>query len=468
MAQDLTRGGDPAEGREAAATASAARTSDDSAAGTSVEAMASAQSEAARSVAAHSVPEIEGQLDKLWARAAAARADQARARIALTAAQAEAAARAAAALAAADDPGDAHLVSARSSVLNLVVIAGHRETADYCSSIIADTAGRHPSRSLIISAVDPEGPPGLQARIEALTLSTAGGRAETGAETIHVTASGETGQHLASIIVPLLVHDLPVAVWWPHDPQFRSRRADRLLTFADRLIVDGSSWSGDGLDRLAEIATVASAGALVVADFALLRQARWREAIASVYDLPDLRAHLRSVRSIVVEFAAEREGDPAGTTNIVRPVYHVAWLASRLGMTVSAPLRSRSNGIRTATLRQGGHDVAVEFRPAISDLGAGSTVRIELESRVRGAELVGQIEAGDLTVDVTVRDKGRERVKRTYLAPRLNDVDLICRAVEDSAADPVAVGALAMAGRIIAGDAAPGTASHRRRRDADV
>jgi len=59
-------------------------------------------------------------------------------------------------------------------------------------------------------------------------------------------------------------------------------------------------------------------------------------------------------------------------------------------------------------------------------------------------------------------------VKRTYLAPRLNDVDLICRAVEDSAADPVAVGALAMAGRIIAGDAAPGTASHRRRRDADA
>jgi len=43
-----------------------------------------------------------------------------------------------------------------------------------------------------------------------------------------------------------------------------------------------------------------------------LRQARWREAIASVYDLPDLRPHLGAVRRIEVEYAAAEPGDPAG------------------------------------------------------------------------------------------------------------------------------------------------------------
>jgi glucose-6-phosphate dehydrogenase assembly protein OpcA len=344
---------------------------------------------------------------------------------------------------------------ARSSVLNLVVIAGHRETAERCAATIAGTAGRRPSRSLILSAVDPDGPPGLEARIEALALTTATGRAETGAETIHVTARGETGMHLASIIVPLLVPDLPVALWWPDDPELSSHRADRLVPLADRLIVDGSSWSGDGVDRLAAMARVARSQKLFVADFALLRQARWREALASVYDLPDLRPHLRAVRSIAVEYAATQEGDPAGLTNIVRPIYHVAWLASRLGMSVVSPLRRVAGGGRAATLRQLNHKVHVELRPASSNLGEGSTVRVEIVSRLRGSELVGDVKAGDRTVEVAVRDKGRVRVRRTYLAPRLHDVDLLERAVEDSATHPVAVEALEMAGRLIGAEAAP-------------
>lgn len=368
----------------------------------------------------HSVPEVERALAHIWAAAATHRGD-----------------------------GEHH-IAARSSVLNLVVVAGRRETAERCAATIEATAGRHPSRSLIISSLDVEGRPGLDATIQTISMTTADGSAKTGAETIYVTVHGLTSHHLASIIVPLLRHDLPVAVWWPRDPQFSSHRADRLLPIADRLIVDGSSWSGDGLDRLGAMARVAQGRRLVVADFALLRQARWREALASVYDLPDLRPHLRAIRSITVEFAVPDDGDPMGLVNIVRPVYHVAWLASRLGMGVVQPLERGADGTRTATLRQRDHPVAIEWRPVRSHLGEGSTVRVEIVSRLRGAELVGDVSAGDYTVEVAVHDKGRERVRRTYLAPRLGDVDLLERALEDSASDRVAVEALAMAGHMIA------------------
>jgi glucose-6-phosphate dehydrogenase assembly protein OpcA len=344
-------------------------------------------------------------------------------------------------------------VAARSSVLNLVVVAGHQETAERCAAIISATGGCQPSRSLIISALDPEGPPGLSARVEAVNAPAAG-PGEAGAETIYVSTHGETSRHLASIIAPLVVHDLPVALWWPHDPRFRSRRSDRLLPMADRLIVDGSSWSGDGLDRLAAMAREAQRYRLSVADFALLRQARWREALASVYDPPDLRPHLRAVRSITVEYAAAEAHDSAQLTNIVRPVYHVAWLASRLDMTVVSPMHREPDGRRIATLRQADHTVVVEWRPVSSELGQGSTVRVEIVSRLRGAELVGDVAAGDRTVEVAIHDNGRERVRRTYIALRLNDVDLLERAVEDSVGDPVAGETLAMAGRLTAAEPA--------------
>ena len=385
----------------------------------------------------HSVPEIESALAHVWASPRRPRAD-----------------------------GEHH-VAARSSVLNLVVVAGRRETAERCAATIEATAGRHPSRSLILSSLDVEGRPGLDATIQTASVTAAPGSPDSGAETIYVTVHGQTSHHLASIIVPLLVHDLPVALWWPRDPQFHSHRADRLLPIADRLIVDGSSWSGDGLDRLGAMARAAQGRRLVVADFALLRQARWREALASVYDLPDLRPHLRAVRSITVEFAAP-ERDTVGLTNIVRPIYHVAWLASRLGMSVAEPMRSRPDGRRTATLRQGDHALVAEWRPVGSDLGHGSTVRVEIVSRLRGAELVGTVTAGDRTVEVEIHDKGRERVRRTYLAPRLGEVDLLGQALEDSASDSVAIEALAMAGHLIAAEPTPrGAVERGRSRDHD-
>ena len=404
---------------------------------------------------AHSLAEIDSQLSKLWARAAAAQAAAAQAEAAVVAAQAEAAARAAASLAASlavaqeAGAGAVHHVVARTSVLNLVVLAGDEGTAERCAAIIVSTASRHASRSLILSAADPDGEPGLEASIEALALTTAAGRTETGAETIRIRACGETGLHLASIIVPLLVHDLPVALWWPSDPPFDSHRAERLLPLADQLIVDGSSWSGNGLDTMAKLAAAAEGLHLVAIDWALLRQSRWREAMASVYDLPDLRPHLGAVRRIDVEYATDDPGDSAGNTNVVRPLYHVAWLASRLGMTVHEPLRREPDGRRVATLRQRNHEVAVVLQPGGSDLPAGSTVRVVITSRVRGTDLVGEVRAGDRDVQVTVRDGGRDRIKRTYLAPRLNDVDLLSLSVQEHAADPVSVQAMAMVHRLL-------------------
>ena len=122
------------------------------------------------------------------------------------------------------------------------------------AATIQALTGRHPSRTIVVQSADPDGPSWLDARIEAHCILPREDAPETCAETIHLTAGGEAGRHLAAIVTPLIIHDLPVTVWWPGEPPFTSRRPSDLLAGADRLVVDGSTWSGDGLERLREMA----------------------------------------------------------------------------------------------------------------------------------------------------------------------------------------------------------------------
>ena len=109
--------------------------------------------------------------------------------------------------------------------MNLVVIARRPELGEHCAAIISQLTGRHPSRTLICSPTDPDGPGWLDARITAHCMLPREDAAETCAETIYVTAGGETGRHLAAIVEPLLIHDLPVTVWWPGEPPLGSPQA---------------------------------------------------------------------------------------------------------------------------------------------------------------------------------------------------------------------------------------------------
>ncbi len=228
--------------------------------------------------------------------------------------------------------------------MNLVVIARRPEIGERCAAIISQLIGRHPSRTIICSSVDPDGPGSLDARVTAHCMLPREDAPETCAETIYILAGGDTGRHLAAIVEPLLIHDLPVSIWWPGEPPLGSEPATDLLECADRLFVDGSGWSGDGLARLGELAAIVAARRLAVIDFALARQARWREAIASTFDHPDFLPFLRSIRRVSVTYATHDELGRPGTTNLVKPLYHVAWLASRLELTVAKPLTALGPG----------------------------------------------------------------------------------------------------------------------------
>ena len=362
-------------------------------------------------------------------------------------------------------------IAARTSVINLVVIARTWELADRGAATIQALTGRHPSRTIVVQSADPDGPSWIDARVEAHCILPRADAPETCAETIHLTAGGEAGRHLSAIVTPLIIHDLPVAIWWPGEPPFATRPAQDLLAGADRLIVDGSTWGGDGLTRLREMAQLLDTSRLAVSDFALVRQSRWREAIASIFDDPDFLPYLRSLRRIAVTYATHDETGAPGSTNLVKPVYHVGWLASRLGLHVRTPLhpvadrghatpatRGRTGpGARpilgrgmAATLSDGRTEIAVVVRPVVSPVPAGTTLRVELLAERRGSELRADVTAEAETVRVRVWQDGVEALDRDFLAARRRDVDLLAEAIETGRRDIVAIGALRSAAQLVA------------------
>jgi glucose-6-phosphate dehydrogenase assembly protein OpcA len=347
-------------------------------------------------------------------------------------------------------------VAARTSVMNLVVVARRPETAERCAATIQALTGRHPSRTLIISPADPDGPSWLDAQIQAHCVLPREDAPEVCAETIYLTCGGEAGRHLGAVVAPLLIHDLPVTVWWPGDPSFGSAATRDLLTMADRLVVDGSGWSENGLGRVRGLAELLTDRRLTIFDIALVRQARWREAIASVFDTPHFLPYLRSLRRIAVTYATHDEtGDPTAT-NIVKPIYHVAWLASRLGYSVVGPLSAVVPAKRgparhgfAATVRDGRGPIAVVVRPVTSTMPGGTTLRVELLAERRGSELRADVTAEAETVRVRVWQDGVEALDRAFQAPRRTDVDLLAEAIEAGGADPVAHDAIRMAGALV-------------------
>ncbi len=412
---------------------------------------------------AHSIEEIERELVKIWSTPN------------LTARSAEG--------------RDERHIAARTSVMNLVVIARRPEIGEHCAAIISELTGRHPSRTLIVSSADPDGPSWLDAQVRAHCMLPREGSAEVCAETIYLTAGGESGRHLAAIVAPLLVHDLPVTVWWPGEPPFGSRATSDVLRLADRLVVDGSSWGGDGLERLVAMVAATRRHQVTVCDFALTRQSRWREAIASVFDLPDFLPYLRHLRRIAVTYATrDPEGRP-GRTNVVKPVYHVAWLASRLGLSVErtlapierGPARAAAAAGRApvargagpaggaaarpvtihrglgATLRSDAHTVSVLLRPILSDMPGGTTLRVELLAERRGSELRADVTAEAESVHVRIWQDGIEVLERTFRAARRTESDLLAEAIEANVPDPVAQGALEAAAALV-GDRHEGAA----------
>lgn len=325
-------------------------------------------------------------------------------------------------------------VAVRTGVMNLVVVAPGAERAVGAASALSSLP-RNPSRTLFIVPRDPEGPPTFSARLEIFCAVTPRGDGTSACtELLWIDASGEAGRHLSSMVPQLSLHDLPTLLWWDHTIDPSSQDLKELLRGVDRALFNGSDQRGAGINVVSDLVKVAASTGTALSDFSLIRQARWRDAVASAFDEPEIAPYLHSLTEICATYSSG--SNSSAPVNIVKPTYHLAWLTSRLGATVITPLNNAS-GAWSGLISDAGQRIALKLEPVVDAGHSGTTLALHLKGERRGSTLELTVRADGTTTQVQATINGTLVKERIFRAKRATDAELLSNALELGEVDPL-------------------------------
>ncbi|MER7957072.1 glucose-6-phosphate dehydrogenase assembly protein OpcA [Streptomyces sp. NPDC096030] len=196
-------------------------------------------------------------------------------------------------------------------VLTLVIVTDEENAYDSLKA--ANEASReHPSRTLVVIKRHGRSPRRrYEDRLDAEVR--VGGDAGSG-ETVLLRLHGELGARADSVVLPLLLPDAPVVVWWPVDaPDVPAK--DPLGSLAQRRITDAYAVE----DPLAALTVRAASYAPGDTDLAWTRLTPWRSMLAAALD---------QAAATVVSAAVESEADNPSAELLAR------WFEDRLRVPV--------------------------------------------------------------------------------------------------------------------------------------
>ncbi len=150
------------------------------------------------------------------------------------------------------------------------------EWQDASRDTLAGMAERHPSRTLLLFPQDDERD-ALDAEVSLQCYTHAELQRHVCTEVIELRLCGRVAQAPASVILPLVLPDVPVFLRWRGEPPFGEPVFEQLIDVVDRLVVDSREWKRAPAcyAKLIEIFD-----RVAVSDIVWARTLRWRRAIA--------------------------------------------------------------------------------------------------------------------------------------------------------------------------------------------
>jgi glucose-6-phosphate dehydrogenase assembly protein OpcA len=141
--------------------------------------------------------------------------------------------------------------------------------------VLAGLAERHPAPTIFLVPV-PGRRSGVEADAVVQDFAIGDGR-EVLSEVIELRLSGEAARHPGSVVLPLLIADLPAYCRWRGRPDWGGQALDEIVDVCDRFVVDSSEWRGlpGAYDPLAGLFD-----RITVSDLAWRRGLPWRSALA--------------------------------------------------------------------------------------------------------------------------------------------------------------------------------------------
>ncbi|MEU1515997.1 glucose-6-phosphate dehydrogenase assembly protein OpcA [Streptomyces sp. NPDC005811] len=196
-------------------------------------------------------------------------------------------------------------------VLTMVIVTDEENAYDAIKAA-EEASHEHPSRTLVVIKRHARTPrERTQSRLDAEVR--VGSEAGTG-ETVILRTYGEVSDHADSVVLPLLLPDAPVVVWWPVDaPEYPAK--DPLGALAQRRITDLYAVE----NPLQTMETRKRSYAPGDTDLAWTRLTPWRSMLAAALD---------QARVPIVSGAVEAEAENPAAELLAR------WLEARLGVRI--------------------------------------------------------------------------------------------------------------------------------------
>lgn len=217
-------------------------------------------------------------------------------------------------------------------VLTLVIVTGDGAETEQSIQAANDASREHPARVIVVA----KGARDAAARLDAQIRI--GGDAGA-SEVVVLRLYGELADEGAGAVVPLLLPDAPVVVWWPGEaPEFPAK--DPIGELAHRRITDAAAVNNP-------IETLHTRRRTYVdgdTDLAWTRLTSWRALLAAALDLPPFE----DVQAATVT----GEGDSPSTDLLA------GWLAANLRIPVHRVLH-RGPGIVSAVLQRPSGNVEI-------------------------------------------------------------------------------------------------------------
>lgn len=180
----------------------------------------------------------------------------------------------------------------RTAVMTLVMVLDAGDDPEESATSFRSLGGHHPCRVVVLRP-DPDSTPAIDAKA-CLWRAQPARDHPVFFEEVHLRVGGQAASHLASIVAPFVLADLPVVMWFPHlvpDP------ADPLLGLASAVVVDTRSIGPDaGAIGHSYRTLLELANHQPVVDLSWVRLQPWRELLAGLFEPEHNREFLPGVR----------------------------------------------------------------------------------------------------------------------------------------------------------------------------
>jgi len=327
--------------------------------------------------------------------------------------------------AAAEGPGTEHPVM-RASVLTLLAFDESDEEGRETFNLVSRVIAQNPCRAILMVAEPKERPEGLSAWISAQCHLPPSGARQVCCEQIYVQARGEAVKGLDNVVVPLIIPELPVYLWWRAGRFAPPSFLDQVIRVTNRVLVDSERFE----EPEADLATMArqverfrSADGMAFSDLNWARLTPCRELLAQSFDSEDASSCLQDLEEVSFEW---QDTAGAGSSRTARALLMTAWLASRLGWRPVARITPGVNPNRVLEFRRGERTVRVEWIVRRESGQPSTPFKVSLKTRSTPPAHFSVTESADEGIVRTRTEMpGREPLERTARLVVMSEVELV-------------------------------------------